>query len=236
MQLTKHEYIALEIFKHKNLTVDEAWAKAAEFLAKSDAPPDKKPVAQKASNSLPLTEMDLNTLYIHCTPQGLRKLAVGQVWHNCHNHFNVKVDQKVIDEKYRKPWGAYNLAAAIEPSDEPKVNQAFLENGWKWELMEEGESDQDCEKRVIKERERLGRLAVFQTTPFETQDKLSDIDLTVRTSNILKSLNINTYADLLSRSTDDLMKEQNFGQKCLAELTEVLSKHNLYLGMLKIPN
>lgn len=232
MQLTKHEYIALEIFKHKDLTVDEAWVKAAEFLAKSDEPRIKQPVVAATSKSPSLIETDLNTLYLTCIPPRERKLVVGQVWHNCHNSFSIEITQKVIDEKHDKP-GVYNLAAAIEHSDQLAVNQIFLEGGWEWELMEYGESAMDCENRVTKERERLRRLEVFQATPFETQDKLADTDLTIRTTNILKSLGIYSYADLLQRSSKDLMKEPNFGKKCLAELIEVLSKHNLYLGMLK---
>lgn len=232
MQLTKHEYIALEIFKHKDLTVDEAWVKAAEFLAKSAEPQIKQPVVAATSKSTSLIEIDLNTLYLTCIPPRERKLVVGQIWHNWYNSFSIEITQKIIDKKYNRP-GAYNLAAAIEHSDQIAVNQIFLENGWEWELMEEGESAIDCESRVIKERERLRRLEVFQETPFVTPYKLADTDLTIRTTNMLKSLGIYSYADLLQRSSKDLMKERHFGKRCLAELTKVLSKHNLYLGMLK---
>jgi DNA-directed RNA polymerase subunit alpha len=61
--------------------------------------------------------------------------------------------------------------------------------------------------------------------------KLSDMDLSVRALNCLKTSEIDILADLVKLQRNDLMKFRNFGKKSLTELDELLSKHNLYFGM-----
>jgi DNA-directed RNA polymerase subunit alpha len=61
--------------------------------------------------------------------------------------------------------------------------------------------------------------------------KLSDMDLSVRALNCLKTSEIETLADLVKLQRNELMKFRNFGKKSLTELDELLTKHNLYFGM-----
>jgi DNA-directed RNA polymerase subunit alpha len=61
--------------------------------------------------------------------------------------------------------------------------------------------------------------------------KLSDMDLSVRALNCLKTSDIDTLADLVKLQRNDLMKFRNFGKKSLTELDELLTKHNLAFGM-----
>jgi DNA-directed RNA polymerase subunit alpha len=61
--------------------------------------------------------------------------------------------------------------------------------------------------------------------------KLSDMDLSVRALNCLKTSDIDILADLVKLQRNDLMKFRNFGKKSLTELDELLVKHNLYFGM-----
>jgi DNA-directed RNA polymerase subunit alpha len=61
--------------------------------------------------------------------------------------------------------------------------------------------------------------------------KLSDMDLSVRALNCLKTSDIETLADLVKLPRNDLMKFRNFGKKSLTELDELLTKHNLAFGM-----
>ncbi|MDR1583861.1 MAG: DNA-directed RNA polymerase subunit alpha, partial [Prevotellaceae bacterium] len=61
--------------------------------------------------------------------------------------------------------------------------------------------------------------------------KLSDMDLSVRALNCLKTSDIDTLADLVKLQRSDLMKFRNFGKKSLTELDELLTKHNLHFGM-----
>ncbi|MGN0202211.1 MAG: DNA-directed RNA polymerase subunit alpha [Candidatus Cryptobacteroides sp.] len=61
--------------------------------------------------------------------------------------------------------------------------------------------------------------------------KLSDIGLSVRAFNCLKAADIETFADLVSYSRNELMKFRNFGKKSLNEIDEVVEKMKLQFGM-----
>lgn len=248
-KLTKHEYVALEIFKHKNLSVGEAWDKAAELLEKSKAPqiekskaPQTKPASARpasntarrpASNTASMLDVDLSTLYLNCIPQGKRRLSVGQVWYNWHRDYSETIVELGTSSKSGTQEINSRRLASIAPIYNNDLGNSFLTDGWEWELLKDNESHEECKKRVITERERLARLDVFQTTPFDEIGKSADFDFTVRTTNILKSLGIYTYAELLKHSSADLLKKLLFGKKCLDEVTALLRSHNLYLGMLK---
>ena len=54
--------------------------------------------------------------------------------------------------------------------------------------------------------------------------KLSDIGLSVRAYNCLKAADIDTFADLVSHSRNELMKFRNFGKKSLNEIDQIVEK------------
>lgn len=58
---------------------------------------------------------------------------------------------------------------------------------------------------------------------------ITDLDLSVRSLNCLKSANINTIGDLLEYNKGDLMKIKNFGKKSLTEIGEKLQLLGLSL-------
>lgn len=60
---------------------------------------------------------------------------------------------------------------------------------------------------------------------------VDDLELTVRSANCLKAENIYFIGDLVQRSENDLLKTPNLGKKSLTEIKNVLSAHNLALGM-----
>lgn len=60
---------------------------------------------------------------------------------------------------------------------------------------------------------------------------IEDLNLSVRAYNCLKSANINTIAELVSKDETELLKFRNFGRKSLAELTEVIEEKSLHFGM-----
>lgn len=60
---------------------------------------------------------------------------------------------------------------------------------------------------------------------------IEDLNLSVRAYNCLKSANINTIAELVSKDETELLKFRNFGRKSLAELTEVIEEKSLQFGM-----
>lgn len=61
--------------------------------------------------------------------------------------------------------------------------------------------------------------------------KLSDIGLSVRAYNCLKAAGVDTFADLVSYSRNELMKFRNFGKKSLNEIDQIVEKLKLEFGM-----
>ncbi|MBQ6253138.1 MAG: DNA-directed RNA polymerase subunit alpha [Bacteroidales bacterium] len=61
--------------------------------------------------------------------------------------------------------------------------------------------------------------------------KLSDMGLSVRAYNCLKAADIDTFADLVSYSRNELMKFRNFGKKSLNEIDLLVERMKLQFGM-----
>jgi DNA-directed RNA polymerase subunit alpha len=60
---------------------------------------------------------------------------------------------------------------------------------------------------------------------------VDNLELTVRSANCLKSLNINYLGDLVRFTEPELLKTPNLGKKSLTEIKEVLDARGLKLGM-----
>ncbi len=60
---------------------------------------------------------------------------------------------------------------------------------------------------------------------------VEELDLSVRSYNCLKNAQIQTIADLVTRSEADMLKTKNFGRKSLNEIKEILAQMGLSLGM-----
>lgn len=78
------------------------------------------------------------------------------------------------------------------------------------------------EEEVDAEKQRVTNLL---------KTSIEDLNLSVRAYNCLKSANINSIAELVSRDEQDLLKFRNFGKKSLSELIEVIEEKNLEFGM-----
>lgn len=76
------------------------------------------------------------------------------------------------------------------------------------------------------ERTRQKRDAVMDTP-------VSDFELSVRSRNCLKKMNINTLGDLLRISEAELLAYKNFGETSLNEIKIMLKQKGLRLGQLK---
>ena len=61
--------------------------------------------------------------------------------------------------------------------------------------------------------------------------KVEELDLSVRTRNLLKSNGIDTILDLCRLKKTDWLKFRNGGKKSLTELDDFLTAHNLTWGM-----
>ena len=69
------------------------------------------------------------------------------------------------------------------------------------------------------------RVRSLLNTPVE------ELELTVRSSNCLRSANIHTIGELTKKTEEELTKFRNFGRKSLTEIKEKLLERNLTLGM-----
>lgn len=78
------------------------------------------------------------------------------------------------------------------------------------------------EEEVDAEKQRVANLL---------RTSIEDLNLSVRAYNCLKSANINSIGELVSRDEQDLLKFRNFGKKSLTELLEVIEEKNLEFGM-----
>jgi DNA-directed RNA polymerase subunit alpha len=61
--------------------------------------------------------------------------------------------------------------------------------------------------------------------------KLTDLDLSVRALNCLKTAEVETLGELVKFQRNDLLKFRNFGKKSLTELDEKLAQLSLNFGM-----
>jgi DNA-directed RNA polymerase subunit alpha len=60
---------------------------------------------------------------------------------------------------------------------------------------------------------------------------ISELELSVRSSNCLKEANIKSLAELVRKTEEELLDFRNFGKKSLTEIGDVLKAHGLSLGM-----
>lgn len=83
--------------------------------------------------------------------------------------------------------------------------------------------------------EVMGKSSTVVETTEKTQDKvleltIEELDLSVRSFNCLKRANINTVADLISKTEDEMMKVRNLGRKSLEEVINKLAMMGLHLA------
>jgi DNA-directed RNA polymerase subunit alpha len=60
---------------------------------------------------------------------------------------------------------------------------------------------------------------------------VTDFELSVRSRNCLKKMNIRTLGDLIRHSEQELLSYKNFGETSLQEIKDMLTSKNLHLGM-----
>jgi len=60
---------------------------------------------------------------------------------------------------------------------------------------------------------------------------VEELELSVRSYNCLKNANIQTIAELVTKTDGEMLKTRNFGRKSLNEIKEILEDMGLHLGM-----
>lgn len=58
---------------------------------------------------------------------------------------------------------------------------------------------------------------------------IEELDLGVRTYNVLRRIRVQTLGDLVKLSANDLESAPNFGPRAVAKIREELKRHNLHL-------
>jgi DNA-directed RNA polymerase subunit alpha len=61
--------------------------------------------------------------------------------------------------------------------------------------------------------------------------RVDELELSVRSSNCLRAANIQSLADLVSKTESEMLKYRNFGRKSLNELNAILDELDLSFGM-----
>ncbi len=70
-----------------------------------------------------------------------------------------------------------------------------------------------------------------ESTRHYLDQEVDELELSVRSSNCLKSASITYIGELVQRTEQDMLKTKNFGRKSLRELKEILDTKGLSLGM-----
>ncbi|MCM8781082.1 MAG: DNA-directed RNA polymerase subunit alpha [Candidatus Omnitrophica bacterium] len=92
----------------------------------------------------------------------------------------------------------------------------FVNFGQLPEEIEEEEPEISQEEAALYEKLRL---------------PISELELSVRSSNCLREANIKTIADLVQKTEEEMLSFKNFGKKSLSEIKELLAGMGLTLGM-----
>jgi DNA-directed RNA polymerase subunit alpha len=61
--------------------------------------------------------------------------------------------------------------------------------------------------------------------------RVDELELSVRSSNCLRAANIQTLADLVTKTEAEMLKYRNFGRKSLNEIGALLEQMDLAFGM-----
>ena len=87
----------------------------------------------------------------------------------------------------------------------------------------------------------FGKLPEEEELPEETEEQkmlkeklkvpISELELSVRSSNCLREARIKTIGDLVKKSELEMLKYRNFGKKSLAEINKILVEMGLSLGI-----
>ena len=109
----------------------------------------------------------------------------------------------------------------------------------------------ECFRRVLKVNPNHGRARLFlrdarasKTMYYDEESELrrdkrdqvleipvTDFELSVRSRNCLRKMNIRSLGDLIWHTEQELLSYKNFGETSLQEIKDMLASKNLYLGM-----
>lgn len=131
---------------------------------------------------------------------------------------NARVGQRGdYDKLIIEVWTDGSLLPEDAVADASKILKDYLVH-----FINFNEEFEDEENEVNEEFERL---KVILETPVE------ELELSVRSSNCLRNINIKSIGDLAGLSEEEISKTKNFGKKSLQEIKDKLQEYGLNLGM-----
>jgi DNA-directed RNA polymerase subunit alpha len=133
-------------------------------------------------------------------------------------HVNALINLAVIYEdrgQFRRSLGCVERVL----TEYPNHSRALL-------FRKDIQSSMNMHYDEAQERSREKRDAVLDTP-------VSDFELSVRSRNCLKKMNIHSLGDLLRITESELLAYKNFGETSLNEIKVMLTQKGLYLGQLK---
>lgn len=133
---------------------------------------------------------------------------------------NVRVGQKT---DYEKLIMEVTTDGSINPKEALTIAGKILKDHIEKFITEE------IEEPFTQEEDEVDAESVRIANLLKTS--IEDLNLSVRAYNCLKSANINTIAELVSKDEAELLRFRNFGRKSLTELLEVIEEKNLEFGM-----
>lgn len=220
-EISKEEAFAFELLKNKDINVNRAWLMASMLL--DELQTDDKHQAKNVDSKGGVTVDVFTDTKISDIATLLpfdRKLEVGQVWLNLTRNWQVNLEEEDLRDEY--------FIEGVAPREDGFKGLEFMKRAWQWELMLEDESREDCKKRAIRERSAMAKSKELQKSIYD------DPALKVQTKNLLMSIGIESFVDLLEKSYDDLNKIPLMGKNRLQELMDISAQYGWCLGMLKI--
>ncbi len=135
---------------------------------------------------------------------------------------NFRVEQKTDYEKLLLEVttdGSISPKDALKEASKILIQHFMMFSDEKMTLEQPAEQDEDeFDEEVLHMRQLL-------------KSKLTDMSLSVRALNCLKSAEVETLGELVVFNKNDLLKFRNFGRKSLTELDNLLESLNLSFGM-----
>lgn len=111
---------------------------------------------------------------------------------------------------------------SITPEDALSYAAKLLHDHLDLFIMFECEFEVQEEKETDEKREKIAKLLKM---------RVDELELSVRSSNCLRSANVHTIADLVRNQESEMLHYKNFGRKSLIELNQVLTSMSLSFGM-----
>jgi DNA-directed RNA polymerase subunit alpha len=137
---------------------------------------------------------------------------------------NFSVEHTRVKEKmnYDKLMIEVSSNGAIEPRDALFLSAKLLKDLYSKIARFEVEPEYIEEVQMDPELERLDKLLNMS---------VKELELTVRSANCLAAAKIESIGDLVRRTEPEMLKYRNFGKKSLDEISKLLVKYDLTLGM-----